>query len=66
MFIYTGCPKIMENGGFLKSHSLFQTGFRKSIALKQSSLSKASSVLSYDGDAIVDTGSRISPLLQIL
>lgn len=56
----------MENGGFLKSHSLFQTGFRKSIALKQSSLSKASSVLSYDGDAIVDTGSRISPLLQIL
>ncbi|KAL8091745.1 hypothetical protein AgCh_034124 [Apium graveolens] len=55
----TGCPKFTGNvGGPLRSPSTFRNGFRNSPALKKSPLSKASSLLSNENEATVNTSSR--------
>lgn len=60
-FIDTGCPELTGNvGGPLSSPSTFQNGFGNSLALKKYPLSKASSLLSNENEATVDTGSGVT------
>lgn len=62
-FIYclSGCPNLTENvRGPLRSSSTFRNGFRSSLALKKSPLSKASSLCSNETEATVDMGSRVT------
>ncbi|KAF7849345.1 hypothetical protein BT93_L0963 [Corymbia citriodora subsp. variegata] len=53
-----GCSKLLENGGVAsQSLPMFRTGSGKSVALKQSSIAKALSVLGdEDGDDFPDPG----------
>ncbi|KAL8091353.1 protein BREAST CANCER SUSCEPTIBILITY 2 homolog A-like isoform X1 [Apium graveolens] len=56
-----GCPKFTGNvGGSLRNPSTFQNGFTNSLALKMSPLSKASSLLSNENEATLDTGSGVT------
>ncbi|PSS34720.1 Protein BREAST CANCER SUSCEPTIBILITY 2 B like [Actinidia chinensis var. chinensis] len=52
-----GCSELMENGeGRFQSPPMFRSGLGKSVAVKQSSLAKALSIIGDEGDAFVDTG----------
>lgn len=58
-YIYTGCSKIIDKeGGHSESPSMFRSGLGNSVVVKQSSLSKASSILDDEADDSADQGSR--------
>ncbi|PIN01753.1 hypothetical protein CDL12_25734 [Handroanthus impetiginosus] len=52
-----GCSKLVESGkSNLENPPMFRTGLGRTVAVKQSSLAKARSVLGDIGDALNDTG----------
>ncbi|KAI8557146.1 hypothetical protein RHMOL_Rhmol05G0312600 [Rhododendron molle] len=52
-----GCSELIENGeGNLESPPMFRSGLGKSVSVKQSSITKALSILGDERDAFADTG----------
>ncbi|KAI8523401.1 hypothetical protein RHMOL_Rhmol13G0070700 [Rhododendron molle] len=56
-----GCSELIENGeGNLESPQMFRSELGKSVSVKQSSITKALSILGDERDAFADTGYSIS------
>ncbi|XP_012460756.1 protein BREAST CANCER SUSCEPTIBILITY 2 homolog B isoform X1 [Gossypium raimondii] len=57
-----GCSKLIENGdGEFEEYPMFRTGLGKSVALKESSIAKALSILANDDAASTVTSSKLIP-----
>ncbi|PPS06622.1 hypothetical protein GOBAR_AA14016 [Gossypium barbadense] len=57
-----GCSKLIENGdGEFEKYPMFRTGLGKSVALKESSIAKALSILANDDAASTVTSSKLIP-----
>ncbi|XWS60009.1 hypothetical protein CRYUN_Cryun08bG0171400 [Craigia yunnanensis] len=57
-----GCSKLIENGdGGFEKYPMFRTGLGKSVALKESSIAKALSILGNDDGAITVSSSEVAP-----
>ncbi|XWS43893.1 hypothetical protein CRYUN_Cryun16bG0143700 [Craigia yunnanensis] len=57
-----GCSKVIENGdGGFEKYPLFRTGLGKSVALKESSIAKALSILGHDDGGTTVSSSEVVP-----